>query len=223
MATFILPQHGQISVDRIPDECPICHTRILPLMQIGRLTSGKYGYGARVEIVYLCPNSTCDELFIAYFKPDARNALSLSETRPMEPSPLIFTDSVRQISPTFCNIYTEADKAEKYGLPQVCGVGYRKALEFLIKDFVISLHPNDRTAIEASMLGACIKTYVTDAKTKQVAERAVWLGNDETHYQRRWINKDLADLKTMISLVTHWIEMEHLTAEALNSMPPDKG
>jgi hypothetical protein len=130
-----------------------------------------------------------------------------------------FADAIRDISSTFCDIYGEAHKAEHLGLTQICGVGYRKALEFLIKDYLIKERPDDKAAIESTMLGQCIQRYVTDPKTKQVAERATWLGNDETHYQRRWIDKDLSDLKALISLALYWIEAEQLTAETLKSMP----
>ena len=77
----------------------------------------------------------------------------------------------------------------------------------------------DRVIIETKMLGECIEKYVDDPRIKEVSKRATWLGNDETHYQRRWIEKDLKDLKLMIKLVLHWIEAEYLTAEALRSMP----
>jgi hypothetical protein len=130
-----------------------------------------------------------------------------------------FADAIRDISSTFCDIYGEAHKAEHLGLTQICGVGYRKALEFLIKDYLIKERPDDKAAIESTMLGQCIQRYVTDPKTKQVAERATWLGNDETHYQRRGIDKDLSDLKALISLALYWIEAEQLTAETLKSMP----
>jgi hypothetical protein len=95
-------------------------------------------------------------------------------------------------------------------------------LEFLIKDYLINSRPRDEAQIRAIMLGPCIENYVADPRTKQVAKRATWLGNDETHYQRRWVDKDLGDLKTMIRLVLHWIEAEALTAEALTSMPDPK-
>jgi hypothetical protein len=45
------------------------------------------------------------------------------------------------------------------------------------------------------------------------------VGNDETHYKKRWADKDLSDLKTMIRIALYWIEAEYLTEEALNSMP----
>lgn len=40
---------------------------------------------------------------------------------------------------------------------------------------------------------------------------AVWLGNDETHYYRRWEDKDINDLKLLIKLTANWIEIKELT------------
>jgi hypothetical protein len=34
------------------------------------------------------------------------------------------------------------------------------------------------------------------------------LGNDETHYVREWADKDLQDLKRIIKVTLHWLEME---------------
>jgi hypothetical protein len=67
-----------------------------------------------------------------------------------------------------------------------------------------------------------IKDHVSDAKVKQVAARAVWLGDDETHYQRKWEDKDLKDLGVLIRLTIHWIEAEEMTKEVLKSMPTGK-
>ena len=108
---------------------------------------------------------------------------------------------------------------ESQGLLQICGVGYRKALEFLIKDYLIATKSSDPNKIKSMALGTCIENYVTEGNVKAVAERAVWLGNDETHYERKWVGKDLADLKTMIDLVVHWITVEYPTKSALESMP----
>jgi hypothetical protein len=52
-----------------------------------------------------------------------------------------------------------------------------------------------------------------------VAKRAVWIGNDETHYIKKWNNKDLTDLKILIDLTLHWIEMESLTETYYVEMP----
>ena len=64
-----------------------------------------------------------------------------------------------------------------------------------------------------------INKYVDDVRIKEVAKRAVWLGNDETHYVRQWDDKDIHSLKTLIDLTVHWIEAEEMTKSILKEMP----
>lgn len=56
-----------------------------------------------------------------------------------------------------------------------------------------------------------INDYVSESRIKSTARRAVWLGNDETHYYRTWEDKDIKDMKILIDLTLHWIESEELT------------
>jgi hypothetical protein len=63
---------------------------------------------------------------------------------------------------------------------------------------------------------------VKSEQIKEIAKRAAWLGNDETHYVRKWEDKDLKDLKKLISLTLHWIEVETLTLEVIADMPEGK-
>jgi hypothetical protein len=216
-----------VSVDREPceiyahaDQCPICHHKVTPTAVYAKKRSQRDG--ADLEIVYECPNLDCGELFIGYFGPSDYGYPRLYRAAPFTPIPVRFSQPFEEISPTFCEIYDQAHKAEEFGLTQVCGVGYRKALEFLIKDYLITNRPDDKAGIEARMLGLVIDKYVDDPKIKEVSKRATWLGNDETHYQRRWMDKDLTDLKRLISLVLYWIEAEYLTEEARKSMPEKK-
>jgi hypothetical protein len=208
-------------IDQHPDHCPMCHAKVLPLP----VAANDIGlaYNIALEIAYVCPNSKCNEMFIAYFEGPSSvhddRQYRFIRVRPVNPVPSYFAQPIRDISPAFCSITEEANRAQQLGLTEVCGVGYRKALEFLIKDYLIKKFPNDAQAIKFKLLGACIEEYVGDANIKVVAKRAAWLGNDETHYERRWKDKDLNDLRTMINLVQHWIQAEHLTKEALNSMP----
>ena len=55
-------------------------------------------------------------------------------------------DELKAISQDFCDIYVEADKAEQLGLKLVCGPGYRKALEFLMKDYLTSQQTTEEEA-----------------------------------------------------------------------------
>ena len=92
-------------------------------------------------------------------------------------------------------------------------------MEFLIKEYLINQEPGNREVIEKKMLYPCIKDHVSDLRIKTVAERAVWLGNDETHYVRKWEGKNMEDLKRLIDLVVHWIEAEELTKAFELEMP----
>jgi hypothetical protein len=132
------------------------------------------------------------------------------------------SDIITKISPDFVTIFGEAEVAEQQGLKLICGPGYRKALEFLVKDYAIRLHQDRVDEIKSLPLAQCIRDNVTDQNVRNVAARAVWLGNDETHYLRRWEDKDVADLKRLIRLTLHWIEMDELTQQALKEMPEGK-
>lgn len=208
---------GQVTVDRRPDICPICQTRITPNLIAGG-PSGRI-YGSNLTVVFVCPNESCREYFLGYF--DKRgNVYNFHNCRPSEPVLPPMPDFVRRISQNYGDMFTECLKAEASGLKQLAGVGYRKALEFLIKDYLISRRPQDRDAIENRPLASCIEAYVTDGNVRDVAKRAIWLANDETHYQRSWQDKDLRDLKAVLELVLRWIETEYLTEELLKTMPP---
>jgi hypothetical protein len=211
---------GQATVDVVPDQCPICLHNIHPIDGQASAT------GNWIEKVFECPRKQCERLFIARYamQPSAGGGAvySLRELIPLTIRTTDQTPVIKGISQDFTSIYAEAEKAELLSLKLICGPGYRKALEFLIKDYVIRSHPNDAETIKKQLLAKCITDYVTDTKVKQVAARAVWLGNDETHYLRKWGDKDLQDLKLLIKLTLHWIEMDELTQAALTSMPTGK-
>ena len=56
-------------------------------------------------------------------------------------------------------------------------------------------------------------------RIKDCAKRAAWLGNDETHYIRKWETQDLEDLKDLIELTVNWIRDEYLTKRIKEEMP----
>ena len=51
-----------------------------------------------------------------------------------------------------------------------------------MKDYAIAQSPEEKEKIATNhKLGAVIHDYISDAKVQQLAKRAAWLGNDETH------------------------------------------
>ncbi|MGC1476531.1 MAG: hypothetical protein WA804_11835, partial [Terriglobales bacterium] len=180
--------------------------------------------GEVIERVFVCPLHSCQHLFIGRYYRQPSGNFYLRQTTPTEPQRYSPPPEVQQISPDFCAIYDQAQKAEQLGWDLVSGPGYRKALEFLVKDYLTSLQTTDAAKKEIAELALmpCIKKYVTDSRMKATAERATWLGNDETHYIRKWDDKDLQDLKKFILLTCFWIQSEHLTSSGIAEMPQGK-
>ena len=109
------------------------------------------------------------------------------------------------------------------GMHQIAGPGYRKAFEFLVKDYAKSLQPSRASEIESKFSGAVVNEFIADARIQAVAKRSLWLGNDETHYMRKWTDHDVSDLVVLIKLTASWIEIDHLSKSYVESMPATPG
>lgn len=206
---------GQASIISLPNNCPFCHKSITPNPLFGHKN------GKILEVQMSCPNYDCNSSFIAYYEVGGTSSNFYYQNKTSQGT-LIgrnFTETITELSQMFDKIYNQALTAEQQNLTEICGVGYRKALEFLIKDYSISKHPEQKEKIEKKTLSSCIKDYIEDSRIKTVAKRAVWLGNDETHYIRKWEGKNLSDLKKLIDLTLHWVEMEKLTESFEDEMP----
>mgnify|MGYP000168601665 CR=1 FL=1 len=138
---------------------------------------------------------------------------------PHPPLRLNYDSRINKISPDFAEIYRQAVLAEEYGLHSLVGIGYRKALEFLLKDWMCREKPDDAEEIKKKKLGECIKIYIQDIRLKNCLERTVWLGNDETHYIREWPEKDLDDLKKLLALSLNFIAGNLIADELPGEMP----
>ena len=194
-----------------PIECPSCHKGIEPML-ISHSTQG--GISQVFMRCPLCKNSFVGKFIISqnifYFK----EFYDYKKPKPKKD----FSDGIEKLSKDFILIYAESEIAEENKLNQICGAGYRKAFEFLIKDYLISRldseaedYSQEKEKIIKKSLGDCISQNITDIRIQQMAERATWLGNDETHYYRKWEDKDLSDLKKLIDIVMHFIDMEILS------------
>lgn len=130
-----------------------------------------------------------------------------------------FEANIEGLSPQFVKIYNQALEAESRQLDEIAGIGYRKALEFLVKDYCKHMHPEKGTEIERLPLGKCISDYIENRSITTLASRAVWIGNDETHYTRKLEGRDISDMKTFIRALVHYVGME-LTVEDAASIDP---
>jgi hypothetical protein len=218
-------EQNVVVYDYSPDVCPQCHHALNPTLLQGTLSGEASRAGTKLEIAFKCTHRDCLSMFIGQYRRTQRDSnrnltgtFHLKRTTPVSHiAPEIF-EEVIEISPSFKTIFEQASAAESYGLNEISGVGYRKALEFLVKDYCIHKSPEKEEEIKASLLGVVINNHVDDTNLKTCAQRAAWLGNDETHYVRKWEDKDISDLKTLIELSCVWVRSNVLTEKYLQEM-----
>lgn len=208
---------SHIVLKSIPDTCPICHKSIHP-KNTGNFISLHRGL---VQAVFRCTSQKCEEIFIATYSVGKRVRplpCSFTSVAPKVFHKREFPTDIQDVSPSFISIFNQAIAAEAIDLTEMVGIGLRKALEYLIKDFLIHQDPSKEKEIKKAYLGKCINDYIEDQNVKKCAKRAAWLGNDETHYTRKWEDKDVSDLKRLIQLTVNWIENILLTQKYIDEM-----
>ena len=132
-----------------------------------------------------------------------------------------FDEEIEKISPQFVKIYNQSLQAENIGLDEIAGLGYRKSVEFLIKDFAIYNNKEKEEEIKNTWMKVCIDKYIDNEPIKVLAERSDWIGNDEAHYVRKQEDRDITDMKKFIKAMVYFIGMTLITEDA-ESMKPKK-
>lgn len=199
-----------------PNQCPYCNTGI----EAKHLTTyiAEYNNVSSLYSLFFCPK--CEHCFTAIYN-TYLNQTTLKMLLPHNQNKTTFEDNLKNLSPEFVSIYNQAEIAEQNGLNHICGLGYRKSLEFLVKDFSIHNNPDDADSIKSMPLAQCIKTYITENRIKTLAERSAWIGNDEAHYVRKQDDRDISDMKKFIEALVYFINMTSVLEDAA-SMNPKK-
>jgi len=202
-----------------PEYCPHCGKSISPERIHVSNSEDSYSSGnARFVVTFRCSRSTCKKYFaVEYIFTSTSELCSIAKYSYRPPIKVKLPENIEKVSPVFVEIYSQATVAESEILNQIAGVGYRKAAEFLIKDYAISKNKDDEEKIKAIMLGQVIDDYLNDfPKIQALAKSVAWIGNDETHYVRRHDGKDIQDLKKFILSAAQFIAADYDADEALS-------
>ena len=176
-----------------------------------------------VVAVYRC--SSCNELFTIWtdHKRDEEDNFSgtIIKQYPFNGSQTEFSDDIESISPKFVNIYHQAEQAEHHGLQDICGMGYRRALEFLVDAYVRWLNPEKDINPQQS-LSKKISNYIQDERIKELSTKATWLGNDHTHIIDSHEGYSVDDMKRFIMAIVSAINYD-FTYKAAKNVQSTKG
>jgi hypothetical protein len=227
-------QPGAFNITSLPNECPHCHKSIHPhyignwytAIERERADNDEYFMPGTIHKLYAlfsCPDKRCLKPFIVLYESGSEKGnyefQYISPGRRSKIKPI--EGVIKEISPDFCEIFDEASIADEGGLTMVSGIGYRKAIEFLVKDYAIKKNPDKKAHIIATRIGGqdgVIHTYLPGDGMKNIAEKATWLGNDETHYTRTWNEFNVDVLKKLIQILVTQIEQYESIEGVLKEM-----
>ncbi|HEM9634204.1 TPA: DUF4145 domain-containing protein [Streptococcus agalactiae] len=211
---FSVPASPSKSVNiSVDDFCPNCKKPTNP-----HLINSSY-FSLRENTVSIATTFRClgckhfwtEEFIATKYSVNAysdRYEIEHIEVIPNLPSDIPISDDVETVSPIGKQIYVQALKAEQEKLDHIAGIGYRKALEFFVKDFSIAINPDDENKIIKMPLKQVIEKYIDDNDLKTLALASAYIGNDEGHYYRQNPDKDLKSLKNYLHGVIHYMEMK---------------
>ena len=212
---------------RVPDKCPICQCGIDMSTQRYLNWHDIHDDSKTFNIIsiYSCPHCHNGFVIMHHMKIQKNGCVEKSQSAyPMTAANLQIDEDIRQVSPDFYNIYNQCLSAKNYGLDQIYGMGFRKALEKLVTDFAINRNPNDKYKILKMSLHTRIEHYFKESDAKTALMACKWLGNNETHYENYNDDKDLQLFEDLIEDTLYYIhrEIRHQKAEYINNTKGNK-
>lgn len=171
----------------------MCHQGIEP-KYLAYSTDEYDGRDRDLQVVLTCPRKDCRSVFIAYYGLGFGGSYELQGCLPYTPKKPDVPESVAAISERFVKVYTEAESAHSHHLDEVAGGGYRKALEVLVKDFLIVRGIKDEATVIEMSLHDAVKALPSEVATNLAYFTKV-LGNDETHFYRELSGKSIEELR----------------------------
>jgi len=181
--------------------------------------------------VWRCTHNSCRRLFISVHEFIQENGkfiryLDGIPVGPIWPQVILdlnsneLNDNDPPLKSKFINIYNQSLEAESKGLDEISGMGFRKSIEHLVKDYAISQHPDSIEDIKSKWLGKVIDDYYDDGDLKDILKRATWLGNDQSHYLKLFEEYDINALKELINLILAYLDQKYKTDKYIKEIQP---
>lgn len=203
-------QYNAVSFD-IPIVCPNCNYSVQPIIIDCRLINFS---NDKKLLVISYKGNCCSNPFYATYEYSNYKA-SLLDVYP-HLKPAILPKNIKELSPRFVNLYEQSYTAEQNNHLELAGSGYRNSIEVLIKDFAIKKLSAPKDDVCKMKLYDAIGTYLKEVNIDTSAADVIRvLGNDYTHYQRKYDDIDFVVVKKYLEIFIQQIETKLLLMEPI--------
>jgi hypothetical protein len=195
--------------------CPYCNSLQSPGSGIKSITLIHDDKIYNLEVNRTCSNAKCARSFIDTFEvTETDQALNFNKIHTLTYKEMETADFVlyfsrkgeKDVFGRFHNYYAEAIDALNGGMEEAAGMLLRKSLEALMFDYIrfgarIKGNSNkDMQYLEKQGLMKSVE-MIEDVALKELAKRAVWIGNDNVHTKKKWNHFDTDDLDRLLGAI----------------------
>ncbi len=197
-----------------PAVCPFCLENTHPTFLYGHFNDDD---ATMFTAVF---QDSCGGIFLGvYFIDENTGETSLEGVAPNNYRATDLPSDVQKLSPDFKEVFGQSEHAESLGLNRICGMGYRKAAEFLIKDYCVHLNPDAKDKIFEESLSQTIKR-IDDPRINNLSSKCRILGNDEVHTVIRY-EENLEQFKSFLLSLVYIVQADLASEKALHHCEED--
>lgn len=149
--------------------------------------------GEQTAVVVTFKCTRCNKQFIAVYIKE-NHCYTLNTIIPIAENDEVH-EGLKEVSPEFERIHQQAYRAELRGDIDLAAIGYRTALEVLVKDFAIKVLGEKEEEVARKKLAQAIEDYSGSIELLSTSDVVRMLSNDYTHYLKKYENISFETLK----------------------------
>lgn len=169
-----------------------------------------YSFNDGCLFIATCECTACHKLFFFVCESTNGNYAKMVSMYPSFQVTPYANEKLAAISQRFIDMYNQALLAEFNQNYELAAIGFRSALEILVKDYAIQELGEPAETVAKQSLCNAIEKYLNLPDLVNTADVVRILGNDYTHYQRKYPEHDFALLKKYMEIFLSRIEVQYM-------------
>lgn len=187
----------------LPECCPLCNQVQTPIfLSSSGLEDGLYSFSVILEC------NTCDQHFLQSYKLNNSSSTRMGATvryaDTMNPTYEYDIDDlpteIISCSSNFIKIHRQLKIAEKHNLNDLLKLGYRKAIEQLVWDYLIKFEDKNEKSLQRKSLSERIR-LLNLPESDWLSDLISWVGNDGAHPYQRHLELNDGDMKILSNML----------------------
>lgn len=169
-----------------------------------------FDFNSKILLIATCRCTSCNKSFFFACEREPKGDGKFICMHPDISFKPYENDMLQSISPRFIEMYNQSLQAEFVESFDLAAMGFRSALEILVKDYAINeLNVPEDKASKKTLFDA-IEAYLGQTDLLKTADVIRILGNDHTHYKRKYPQHDFSLLKGYMDIFLKQVEVQYM-------------